>query len=214
MPEPLVIVGAGGFGREVVELVRAINATAADSVWELRGVVDDQPSEENLRRLERTSVAYLGTTLWLAHADPSVCFVVAIGSPAVRAALVETLEGSDRKAAVLVHPDATVGSDIDLGAGTIVCAGARLTANISVGRHVHIDTNVTVGHDSVLGDFVRLNPGSAVSGDCIVGDGSLVGAGAVVINGRRVGIGSTVGASACVVRDVAERTVVKGVPAR
>jgi sugar O-acyltransferase (sialic acid O-acetyltransferase NeuD family) len=214
MPELLVIVGAGGFGREVVELVRAVNASAAEPVWDLLGVVDDQPSEENLTRLERAVVTYLGTTDWFVDAGRDVRFVVAIGSPQVRETVATKIESQGRCAAVLVHPDATVGGGVELGAGTIVGAGARLTANISVGRHVHIDTNVTVGHDTTLGDYVRLNPGSSISGDCAVGPGVLVGVGAVVLNQRIVGKGALIGGGACVVHDVRTCAVVKGVPAK
>lgn len=216
MAEPLVVIGAGGFGREVLDVVDAINAHAEQDVWQVLGVVDDAPSAVNLDRLESRGAAYLGTIdEFLGQSDGSaIFFVVGVGSPTARQSIVRKIDGVGLPAATLVHPAATVGSSVTLGAGTVVCAGARLTTNIVMGRHGHVNPNVTIGHDTVLQDFVSLNPASSVSGDCLVQEGVLVGVGAVILNQLRVGAYAIVGAGACVVRNVADRATVKGVPAR
>lgn len=215
MTESIVVVGAGGFGREVLNLIRAINeAVEGEPRWSITGVIDDSPSDKNLAQLDRQSVGHLGgVTAVLSTSAPSA-YVIGIGSSAVRRTIADRLDAAGWTAATLVHPDATVGSGVELGEGSVICAGARLTTNIRTGRHCHVDTNATVGHDSVLGDFVRLNPASSVSGDCTIDDDVLVGVGAVILNQLRVGRNATVGGGACVVREVHEGTVVKGVPAR
>lgn len=209
-----MIVGAGGFGRETVDVADAVNAAAGDPVWRLLGVVDDAPSPENLERLARREIPYLGTTDDLVSSGMKPRFLIGIGSPVVRRMLADRLEGAGLVAATVVHPAATVGSDVSIGAGTVICAGARVTTNVSLGRHVHLNPNVTVGHDTVLHDYVSLNPASSVSGDCQIRSGALIGVGAVVLNQLTVGSGALVGASACVVRDVEAGCRVKGVPAR
>lgn len=212
MSRPVVVVGCGGFGREVLSLVSALRARG--STWELAGFVDDAPSEA-----ESAKVAALGSTVFgdvasLTTRTEPFAAVIAIGSPAARRSVVDRLAGAPVTYPVLVHPDATVGPGVELGEGTLIAAGARLSCQISVGRHVHVDQNATVGHDCDLGDFVRLNPQACVSGAVTLGPGTVVGASATVLQGLKVGGDAVVGAGAVVVSPVPDRQVVKGVPAR
>lgn len=214
MAEPIVVIGAGGFGREVLDVISAINQASAEAVWEVLGVVDDSPSPVNLDRLEKRGVTFLGGTEVPLDWHKPASYVVGIGSPRVRRIVAERYDAASFQAAVLLHPTATHGFDVSIGNGTVICAGVRLTTNIAVGRHVHLNLNATVGHDTTLGDFVSVNPLASVSGDCVLEDDVLIGVAGVVLNGVTVGKGSTVGGSACVVRDVPPGVVVKGVPAR
>ena len=212
--EDLVIVGAGGFGRETVDVVEAINAAAGSPVWRLLGVADDDLSDDNKQRLSARRIEHLGSIDDMVAANERPRYVVGIGAPRVRRKVADRLDSAGFIAATLVHPQATVGSEVAMGSGTVVCAGARVTTNIRLGRHVHLNPNVTIGHDTVLGDFVSMNPASSISGDCLVESDVLIGVGATVLNRLTVGRSSTVGASACVVRDVARGATMVGVPAR
>ena len=215
MTRPLVVVGCGGYGREVLDVVHAVNDTLpAHDRWDLLGVVDDAPAEVNLKRLARLDVPFLGAVDELARLPRDASYVAGIGDPRARRTVVRRIDHLGMVGAQLVHPSATVGSDTELGEGVVVCAGVRVTTNVTLGRHVHLNQIVSVGHDSTLDDFVMVNPLAAVSGDCHLAEAVLIGTCAAVLQGRRVGAEATVGASACVVRDVPPRVVVKGVPAR
>ncbi|MBF9130872.1 acetyltransferase [Plantactinospora sp. S1510] len=215
MTVDVVLVGCGGHGREALDIIRAINASSpAGPRWRVLGFVDDRPSEANHKRLQRLAVPYLGTVEWLREAGPGTHVVLGLGDPRVRRTVARRIDGYGLPAASLVHPAAVVGPDTVSGDGLVVFAGARVTTNVTLGRHVHLNQNSTVAHDCVLADYVSVNPLAAVSGECRLQAGVLIGAGAVVLQGLRVGADATVGASACVVRDVPAGAVVKGVPAR
>ncbi|WP_199516385.1 NeuD/PglB/VioB family sugar acetyltransferase [Nucisporomicrobium flavum] len=213
MSEPLVIVGCGGHGREIYGVVQAINEVSGEP-WKVLGFVDDSPSEVNLGRLERLGVPFLGDVGQLAGMPDEVRYVIGIGDPRVRAKVAAKIGASRGATAPLIHPDATVGLGNDFAEGVVLFAGARVTTNVTLGRHVHLNQNATVGHDSELGDFVQVNPLAAVSGDCRLGERVLIGTTAAVLQGLALGAGATVGAGACVVRPVPSDTIVKGVPAR
>ena len=214
MTRPLVIVGAGGFGRETLDVALAVNAATPDAAFDVLGVIDAQPSEINLERLRDRDIPYLGTESDWFISRASADFVIAIGSPAVRQRVAAAFQAAGLRAATLVHPSVVIGSQSSIGAGTIVCAGAQISTNVHLGEHVHVNPHATIGHDTVVESFVSINPAAVVSGDVTLGTGTLVGAGAVILQGLSVGAASTVGAAACVVRDVPKGTAVKGIPAR
>ncbi len=205
---PIVVVGAGGFGREVMELLYAINAQTP--THEVLGFLDDGPVRREL--MERLGTTHLGDTMRLA--DLQADYVIAIGAAGPRRRIDRQATPLGRRAATLLHPTATIGRDVVLGEGVIVAAGARLTTHIVVGRHSHINLNSTIGHDVVLGEFVTVFGGVHVGGGAVVDDGATLGSGSVILPNVRIGKDATVGAGAVVVRDVPPGVTVVGIAAR
>lgn len=212
MTTPLFIVGAGGFGREVFSIVRVLSAVGL--LPHLTGFIDDGPSEVDRIRVEALGSHVVGPVARLTELRDPFMAVLAIGSVGARRSIDRLLTSSPVTYPVLVHPDATVGCGVRLAEGVVVAAGSRLSTNIDVGRHVHVDQNVAVGHDTRIGDFARLNPNACISGCVTVGGGSLVGANATVLQGLDVGADAVVGAGSVVTRSVPASATVKGVPAK
>ncbi|MBX3315013.1 MAG: acetyltransferase [Actinobacteria bacterium] len=207
-PEPLVILGAGGHGREVLDLVEAVNGT--EPRYRVVGFVDDDPQQPELA-LAR------GVPLLDGFDDPraeGAAFVAGVGSPEGRRALVGRAEAMGLRPVSLRHPTTVSGSVNREGEGLLVFALASYTTNVTFGRHVHVNRTATIGHDCVLGDFCSLHPGAVLSGDVHLGEAVTIGTGATVIQGVRIGAGTFVGAGAAVVRDLPPGVVAVGVPAR
>lgn len=204
----LVIVGAGGHGREALDIVEALNEESP--TWDVLGFLDDGLTDDGL--LRRRNTRLLGPVKELKAIDAA--YVIGIGSGAARARIAELAGSAGRPAATIVHPAATIGGDVELGDGVVIAAGARVTTHVRLGRHVHLNTNTTVAHDCVLDDFVTVLPGANVSGAVHLGEAVTMGAGSVVIQERSIGAGTFVGAGAVVVDDLPADVTAVGVPAR
>ena len=200
--QDVVVVGAGGHGRELVDVLRRTRTVL--------GVVDDGPVDAG--RLERLGVPLLGTTDWLLEHPGE--FVLGIGTSAVRRRLAERLGRAGCTAVGARHPDASVGSDVRLGTGVVLFDRCVVTTNVTLGDHTHLNVGCAVQHDSVVGRFVQFSPGVLVNGDCTIGDDVFLGSGAIVTRGCSGGAGARVGAGAVVLDDVAPGTTVVGAPAR
>lgn len=213
MSTPLVVIGAGGFGRETLDVIESVNAAEPRPKFELLGVLDDSPSPTNLARLEARGVAHLGTIdAWLKR-DQRIDFLIAVGHPPTRRLLGQKLAAAGLRAATAIHSHSVIGTASSIAPGSIVCSGVQVSTNVRIGVHVHLNPNSTIGHDTIIANYVSVNPAATVSGECIIEEGALLGAGAVVLQELTVGSDAVVAASACVVRDVCAHAVVRGVPA-
>ncbi|MFZ5477954.1 MAG: NeuD/PglB/VioB family sugar acetyltransferase [Myxococcota bacterium] len=204
----VVIVGAGGFAREVAWLLRERGDTPLGFVVSDLAKLGPHDSRE----------AVLGDLGWLReHRDAYDGLAIGIGTPAARLRVAAALEpdfGSDRWPA-LVHPSVRHDArSCEIGHGTIVCAGVIATVNVKLRPFAMVNLACTIGHEADLGRGCVLNPTVNISGGVTLGEGVLVGTGAQVLQYVRVGDGATVGAGAVVTRDVAPGATVVGVPAK
>ncbi len=204
----LVIVGAGGHGRELLDVVEAINAL--EPTWHVLGFLDD--GTPDAKRLARRGMRLLGPADRLAELDAA--YVVGVGDNDVRRRIDALATEHGREAATLVHPLSSIGGDVELAPGVVVTAGARITTNVRLGRHTHLNINAVVSHDARLGDYVTLSPGALVNGTVTLADEVMLGTGAIVLPGVSVGRGTWVAAGAVVLDDLPEGVVAVGVPAR
>lgn len=204
----LVIVGAGGHGRELGSLIAGINA--AGPKFRLAGFVDDDPWASD--RLGRLGLSVLGDVSWLA-ANPRP-FVLGIGTSSTRRTIAARLEETGCEPVGLVATSASVGLDVRLGRGAVVHEHATITTNVRIGAHSHVNVGCAVQHDSIVGQFVQMSPAVFINGDCVVEDDVFIGTGAIVTRGVRVGAGARIGAGSTVLDDVEPNSLVVGTPAR
>jgi len=206
-PTQIVVIGAGGHGRELADIVRAATATDSDGP-KLLGVADDGDVDRAL--LARMGLRFLGPVE--KTSGRHVQLLLGVGDPHARAKLDQRTGWGSPLA--IQHPTATVGSTCAIDHGVVLAQGVHVTTNVSIGRHSHINVAASISHDCTIGAYVTVCPGVRLTGNVTVGDGVFIGAGATVLPGVTIGAGSVVGAGAVVCRDVDESTMVRGVPAR
>ncbi|GLZ38311.1 acetyltransferase [Actinokineospora sp. NBRC 105648] len=208
MTRPLLLVGAGGLAREVLAAARAL----PDQFTPL-GLLDDDPVRHGVT-LDGLQV--LGPAeLVHQHEDALVLVCVASpGRPDGRAKVVRRLNLPAERYATLVHPMASVAAGTELGEGTVLLAGAVITAPQRVGAHVLAMPHVLFTHDDVVGDFVTCAGRAALAGAVTVAESAYLGAGSLVRQGVRVGARAVIGMGAVVLSDIPDGQTWAGVPAK
>ena len=204
----IVIIGAGGVGRETSLIIQKINEL--EPTWNLIGFIDD-----NVNNWGRVVNGYsvIGGIDSLEVLPSDTYIIIAIANYEIKREMVNRINNKF-KFATIIHPRVWIHDYINVGEGTIIYEGAILTTNIEVGNHVIISPKCGVGHDSIIKDYVSLLWNVNVSGNDIIEEGVMMGSGSTVIQGKRIGKGSTVGAGAVVIDDIDSYSTVVGVPGK
>ena len=207
--QTIAVYGASGFGREVAWLIQTCKT------YNIVCFIDDDVEKQGLP-LNDIPVISLEQTF---KKFPNVKVVGGVGNPKIREALMAKAASVGFDFATIIHPSVEHSPWIDIGSGCVICAGNILTTNITLGKHVQINLDCTIGHDVILGDFTTLAPGVHVSGWVHFGKGVYVGTGTVIINGTQekpiaIGDDAIIGAGACVTKSIPLGETWGGVPAK
>lgn len=204
----LLIIGAGGFGRELLSWANHVPPTQRD--WQVGGFLDSNPTA-----LQGFHIALpiLDDPETYAPA-PNDVFVCAIGEPKTRLRVCRGLEERGADFVTLIHPTAVIGNECHFGKGCIFCPGAVVTVNVSLGDFVILNVHATVGHDVAIGAGCTLSAHADVTGAARLEDGVFLGSHAVILPNAVVGAYAVVGAGSVVMRRVMPGSTVIGVPAR
>jgi len=203
----IVILGAGGFAREIADLIGDCGFTAK---LEVLGFLDRDSSRTGESLNGVPILGAIGTV----SLPEGICGIAGSGDVVPRTRQAAEMDEAGLEPITLIHPSAVVSPSATIGEGSVVCAHTVVTSNSSLGRHVVVNYGATVGHDIDVGDFTVIGPGARVSGWVTLGIGCYLGAGAVILPRVKVGDGAVVGAGAVVTKDVAPGVTVMGVPAR
>jgi sugar O-acyltransferase (sialic acid O-acetyltransferase NeuD family) len=201
--DKLLIIGASGHGKVVANIALKMNK------WKSIAFLDDDESMKvsmGLKIIGKLSDAFT-------YIDDSDIFV-AVGNNATRERIQEKLEVTGASIPVLVHNNAVIGEQVELGIGTVVMAGVVINCCTKIGKGCIINTGATIDHDNSIEDYVHISPGVHTAGTVKVGKGTWLGIGSAVSNNVNITSTCKVGAGAVVIKDITESGTYVGVPAK
>lgn len=204
----LIIIGAGGFGREVLAWAR--QSAGHGSEWTIKGFIDDNP---NALSGLRVPAPWLGRIEDHRPAADEV-FICAIGIPALRRKCYERIEAVGGRFVSLIHRTAVVGDEVEFGEGVILCPYAVVSGYNKIGKGVVVNMHATIDHDANVGDWTQVNCHCDLTGGVQVGAEVWFGSHVAVAPRIRIGDRAYLGIGSAILRDVDADTKVFGLPAR
>ena len=203
----IIIVGASGFGRELVQWIDDINKVNPE--WNILGFIDDNP---NALDGSKCDYKILGSIVdW--NPNPNEYFVCALAIPEVKYKIVTMLKEKGAQFATIIHPTALINKDAVIGEGVVVTSKSNVNPDTKIGDFVTILSS-GVGHDAIVGDYSTLSGRCSVNGHVQVGKMVYMGCGTVVAPGKKIGDGAQVGIGSVVISNVKPGTKVFGNPAK
>lgn len=198
MKNKVIVIGAGGHAKVVIDCIEQENKYAIDAV------VDDNYKDRSIFEFQVNQKdnegQYAGQTT-----------IIAIGNAAIRKRMAQMLQS---EFVSTIHPTAVISKHAKVGVGSQIFASAVVNAGAEIGNHVIINTAAIVEHDCKIGDFVHLSPNSCIGGEVTIGSCSHIGLGAAVIQGVTIGCNVIVGAGAVVISDLPDNCTAVGIPAK
>jgi len=205
----IIILGAGGFAREVAFVIKEINRISP--TWNILGfsVLDEKLVGKRIGnyRIYCTEQSML---------DMKVAAVIGVGTPSIIQRIAANFhETRTISFPNIIHPGTVSDKErLKIGIGNVLCAGVFLTTDIKIGSFNILNLCTTIGHDVEIGDYCVINPGVNISGDVIIGNKCLIGTGATILQNIKISDNVIVGAGAVVTKDIPSGTTVVGVPAK
>ena len=207
-PKNLVILGAGGHGKVLADLVQQTPG------FRLLGLLDDDPAKLGTLVLGSPVLGPIQQLRSLSHSAQISTLAFGAGDNRIRSNWFDAAQEASLEAATLMHPSAVISRHVKLGFGVIVLAGVVVNAGAVVGDNVCLNTGCRIDHDCRLGKHSHVFPGATLTGGVELCPYATVGAGAVVHPNRKIGRNAYVGAGAVVTANVGDNEIVAGNPAR
>ena len=206
----LIIYGAGGFGREIACLIKAINRVRVQ--WNFIGFIDDgvEPGKKN--RYGRV----LGGLPILNSLPKSVAIVFSIASPFILQSLVSSITNPLVYFPNIIAPNVNI-FDPDafvIGKGNILFFGCRISCDVTIGDFNLFNGFVSLGHDVTMGSYNVLGPSTRVSGNVSVGDSNFFAVQSIVLQGLKIGDKTRIGVNSVVIRNTRSNCSYYGNPAK
>ena len=204
----IAIIGAGGFGREVLQY--CWDARAVGWPHRVVGFIDDD--SQALEGFD-VPVSILGGFNDLGRTNVQG-FIIALGAPALRRKVAEAVDAICGTLVSMIHPTAYVAPTARIGSGVILCPFTLVAANSTVGSNVAVNVYSSIGHDACIGKHCVISPYSAVTGAVDLGDECFLGTHCTIVPGITVGRCSKVAAGSTVTRNAEPGSLLAGNPAK
>ncbi|MFZ0548137.1 MAG: acetyltransferase [Candidatus Promineifilaceae bacterium] len=209
-PRRVVIIGAGGHGRETAEILQHQAQSGVNQ--EPIGFIDDN---QQLHGTVIGGLPVLGDWSWFEGIDRSeVAVICAVGSPKICKLMADRARALSLAFANAVSPQATISPTAHLGKGLTIFPNVVISTNVRLLDCSILNVSATVSHDTAVGPYSNINPAANLAGNITIGEGCYIGMGAKVIQGISIGDWAVIGAGAVVIRDVPGGVTAVGVPAR
>lgn len=207
MKQRLLIIGAGGFGRQLEHYLD--NSTTQNGQWELAGYIDD---DQDALKDKDSAYAILGSIdTYDFRKDDLV--LIAIADIEAKRRIVELLTGKVEFFSFIAS-DALIGKYVSIGEGAIICPGVKIGSHATIGRHNIINLNAIIGHDSVIGDNCSIMPHVDVGGGAKIGNGVFIGTKGTVSPRLQIADNSYLGVGSVVIKNITDQGTYFGNPAR
>lgn len=199
----LLIIGASGHGKVCADIAFKMNQ------WNEIAFLDDNPPKKSVLGFK-----VIGKLIDAVHYVDDYDFFVGIGDNDTREKIQKQLEQLGANIPVLIHPNAVIGEDVQIGIGTALMPGVVINCSTRIGKGCIINTGATIDHDNTIEDYVHISPGVHLAGSVTIGQRSWLGIGSNVINNINITRSVVIGAGAVVTKNICESGVYVGVPAR
>jgi sugar O-acyltransferase (sialic acid O-acetyltransferase NeuD family) len=199
----LLIIGASGHGKVIADIAIKMKR------WQCVAFLDDDIDIKSTLGLE-----VLGTSGEISKYLKEYEVFVGIGNNNTRQKVQVMLESLGAKIPILIHPNAVIGKQVEIGSGTALMAGAIINCCTKIGKGCIINTGSTIDHDNIIEEFVHISPGAHLAGTVRVGKGSWLGVGSIVSNNIKITNGCKIGAGSVVIKDIFEPGVYVGAPVK
>jgi sugar O-acyltransferase (sialic acid O-acetyltransferase NeuD family) len=205
----IVIIGAGGFGREVKTIIDAINKNG--TIYTFLGYYDD--GVEVGKMINNFPV--IGKVDDLNKITKKTAVLLGVGNPKTKTKIIASLHNDNLIFPTIIHPSVCISDDfVTIDDGCIICAGSIITCNIAIGKFVTLNLMCTIGHDTVIEDYASFMPSVNISGEVHIEQKVYVGTGAKIINQLTIGDSTIVGAGAVVSKSLPKNCTAVGIPAK
>lgn len=201
MEKKLIIIGASGHGRVVADI-------ATLSGYERIKFLDD-----NDKKMFCGNYKVVGKSEeYKKYKDHD--FIVGIGNATIREKIQNMITKDGCNVVTLIHPNAVISGDVEIGIGTVIMAGAVVNSGSTIGDGVIINTCSSVDHDCIVKNFVHVSVGAHIAGTVYVAEKTWIGAGAIIVNNIEISKSCTIGAGAVIIRNINHEGIYVGVPAK